>query len=266
MKPRHQWEKVAAAPVPSPPALAVVDSAAGRETRLEELGERVRECRRCRLGKTRTNVVFGSGSASARLMLVGEAPGYHEDQLGLPFVGHAGKLLEKLLGRIGLKREDVFIANVLKCRPPGNRDPQPEEISLCRSFLEEQIDIICPLAVCTLGNFATKLISGKPDGITRVRGKTQPLPGKEDTVLFPMFHPAAALYTPANLKVLERDFDNLGKIIGISPGVEDSQKPQAGIEATHIKNSESQVLLEVNAETPVKPSESQVEPEQLGLF
>ncbi len=180
---------------------------------MREIQERVRVCRHCALSEGRTNPVFGAGSAAARLMFAGEAPGYHEDLQGVPFVGQAGKLLDKLLARIGLSRRDVYIANVLKCRPPGNRDPQTEEIEMCRAFLEEQISIIEPVVICSLGNFATKLLSGKPDGISRVRGRTQPLAGRE-ALLFPVYHPAAALYTPGNLKVLESDFDLLAGLLG----------------------------------------------------
>ena len=121
----------------------------------------------------RTQVVFGSGSPDADLMFVGEAPGFHEDQQGVPFVGQAGKLLDKLLGGIGLTRADVFVANVLKCRPPGNRDPLPEEIAACEPHLFRQIELIEPKLVATLGNFATKLLSGRPAGITRVHGQEQ---------------------------------------------------------------------------------------------
>ena len=128
---------------------------------------------RCPLSATRTQVVFGSGDPNAELMFVGEAPGFHEDQQGVPFVGQAGQLLEKLLNGIGLSRTDVYIANVLKCRPPGNRDPQPEEIEACESHLFRQIELIKPTLVATLGNFATKLLSGKPAGITRVHGVPQ---------------------------------------------------------------------------------------------
>ena len=138
---------------------------------------------------------------------MGEAPGFHEDQQGYPFVGQAGKLLEKLLGGIGLQRSDVYIANVLKCRPPGNRDPQPDEIEACESHLFRQIELIQPRVVATLGNFATKLLTGKPTGITRVHGQEQwTNVGGNRVLLYPLYHPAAALYTPAMLKVLEEDF------------------------------------------------------------
>ena len=159
---------------------------------------------RCPLSATRTQVVFGSGDANAELMFVGEAPGFHEDQQGVPFVGQAGQLLEKLLNGIGLSRTDVYIANVLKCRPPGNRDPQPEEIEACESHLFRQIELIKPTLVATLGNFATKLLSGKPTGITRVHGVPQQVTlGGNAVTLYPLYHPAAALYTRSMLSVLE---------------------------------------------------------------
>jgi DNA polymerase len=151
-------------------------------------------------------------------MFVGEAPGFHEDQQGKPFVGQAGKLLDKLLAGIGLEREQVYIANVLKCRPPGNRDPQPDEIEACEGHLFRQISLIEPTVVATLGNFATKLLSGKPTGITRVHGVEQEATlGGRRVLLYPLYHPAAALYTPAMLKVLEEDFRRLPDLLGRSP-------------------------------------------------
>jgi DNA polymerase len=172
-------------------------------------------CTRCALAQGRTQVVFGSGSPDADLMFVGEAPGFHEDQQGIPFVGQAGKLLDKLLGGIGLTRADVFVANVLKCRPPGNRDPLPEEIAACEPHLFRQIELIQPRLVATLGNFATKLLSGKPAGITKVHGYEQEVTlGSRTVLLYPLFHPAAALYTPSMLKVLEQDFARIPEILG----------------------------------------------------
>jgi uracil-DNA glycosylase len=172
-------------------------------------------CTRCRLAQGRTQVVFGSGSPTADLMFVGEAPGFHEDKQGVPFVGQAGKLLEGLLNGVGLRREDVFIANVLKCRPPGNRDPQPDEIEACEPHLFRQIELIEPTVIATLGNFATKLLSGRPDGITRVHGREQRLTiAGRSVLLYPLYHPAAALYTPAMLKVLESDFARLPGLLG----------------------------------------------------
>jgi DNA polymerase len=160
-------------------------------------------------------VVFGAGNPHADLMLVGEAPGFHEDKQGVPFVGQAGKLLEGLLAGVELRREDVYIANVLKCRPPGNRDPQPDEIEACEPHLFRQIELIEPRVIATLGNFATKLLSGRPLGITRVHGQEQELTiAGRSVLLYPIYHPAAALYTPAMLKVLESDFARLPELMG----------------------------------------------------
>ena len=177
--------------------------------------DEVSGCTRCRLAQGRTQVVFGAGSPTADLMFVGEAPGFHEDKQGIPFVGQAGKLLEKLLAGIGLGRQDVFVANVLKCRPPGNRDPQPDEIEACEPHLFRQIELIEPVVIATLGNFATKLLSGRPTGITRVHGQEQEaVLGGRKVLLYPLYHPAAALYTPAMLKVLESDFARLPELLG----------------------------------------------------
>lgn len=181
---------------------------------LVALRDAVSVCTRCALASTRTQVVFGSGSPTARLMFVGEAPGFHEDKQGVPFVGAAGTLLGKLLEGIGLSRADVFICNVLKCRPPDNRDPRPEEIEACESHLFRQIELIAPLVVATLGNFATKLLSGRPDGITRVHGREQDVVlGGRRIVLYPLYHPAAALYTPRMIEVLEADFRRLPELL-----------------------------------------------------
>ncbi len=189
-------------------------------TDLEAFGRHVAGCTRCRLAQGRTQVVFGAGDPNADLMFVGEAPGFHEDKQGIPFVGQAGQLLEKLLAGIGLDRGSVYIANVLKCRPPGNRDPAPDEIEACEGHLFRQIELIQPRVVATLGNFATKLLSGKPAGITRVHGAEQDVTlGGSRVLLYPLYHPAAALYTPAMLKVLEEDFARLPEILG-RPAVE----------------------------------------------
>ena len=172
-------------------------------------------CTRCRLAQGRTQVVFGSGNPHADLMFVGEAPGFHEDKQGVPFVGQAGKLLDGLLSGIGLTRDEVFVANVLKCRPPGNRDPQQDEIESCEPHLFRQIELIEPRVIATLGNFATKLLSGSPVGITRVHGQERPLTiAGRSVLLYPLYHPAAALYTPAMLKVLESDFARLPELLG----------------------------------------------------
>ncbi|MGH3055795.1 MAG: uracil-DNA glycosylase, partial [Gaiellaceae bacterium] len=137
---------------------------------LEEYAAATASCTRCRLAQGRTQVVFGSGNPHADLMFVGEAPGFHEDKQGVPFVGQAGKLLDGLLAGTGISRDDVFVGNVLKCRPPGNRDPQQDEIESCEPHLFRQIELIEPKVIATLGNFATKLLSGKQIGITRVHG------------------------------------------------------------------------------------------------
>jgi uracil-DNA glycosylase family 4 len=195
-----------------------VPTSESRRTELVTLFDAVSSCTACSLAETRTQVVFGAGNADAELMFVGEAPGFHEDQQGLPFVGAAGKLLERLLGDIGLSREDVFIGNVLKCRPPGNRDPQADEVGACQNHLFRQIELIQPRIVATLGNFATKLLSGSPAGITRVHGVEQSVRlGNSDVLLYPIYHPAAALYTRAMLGVLEEDFARLPQLLGREP-------------------------------------------------
>ena len=190
--------------------------------------------------------MFGAGDAAANLMFVGEAPGFHEDKQGYPFVGQAGKLLDKLLGGIGLTRDQVYIANVLKCRPPGNRDPMPDEIEACESHLFRQISLIEPRLIATLGNFATKLLSGQQYGITKVHGRAQEtVLGGRRVTLYPLYHPAAALYTPAMLKTLEEDFARIPALIAdepVSPGREATVLP---------------------AEAPTAP---EPQAEQLGLF
>ncbi|HVA29858.1 MAG TPA: uracil-DNA glycosylase [Gaiellaceae bacterium] len=199
-----------------------------RTDELQAYADSVAGCTRCRLARGRTQVVFGSGNPHADLMFVGEAPGFHEDKQGLPFVGQAGKLLEKLLAQIGLQRSDVYIANTLKCRPPGNRNPQPDEIEQCESHLFRQIELIEPRIVATLGNFATKLLSGKPLGITRVHGQEQQTTiGGRSVLLYPLYHPAAALYTPAMLKVLESDFARLPELLG--PSLDPAAPPEPAL-------------------------------------
>ena len=174
-------------------------------------------CVRCPLAETRTQVVFGSGDPGAELMIVGEAPGFHEDQGGLPFAGRAGELLARLLAGIGFAREDVYLANVLKCRPPQNRDPLEGEIAACEPHLFRQVELVRPRVVATLGNFATKLLSGRSFGITRVHGQEhEVLLGGTAVILYPLYHPAAALYTPSMLKALEDDFARLPVLLGRS--------------------------------------------------
>jgi DNA polymerase len=185
-----------------------------RREKLVALYREVASCARCPLAETRTKAVFGSGNADADLMFVGEAPGAEEDRQGLPFVGRAGQLLSELLGEIGLTREDVFIANVLKSRPPGNRDPLPNEIEACKPYLWRQIELIEPRVIATLGNFATKLLTGNPAGITRVHGAPQVHElGGRTVFVFPLLHPAAALRTPAMKDTLQEDFAKLPPLL-----------------------------------------------------
>jgi len=199
---------------------------------LADLRREAEACERCLLADTRTRVVFGEGDPHADLMFVGEAPGYHEDQQGRPFVGQAGKLLEQLLATIGLTREQVYIANVLKSRPPNNRDPRPEEIEACEPFLLRQIELIAPRVICTLGNFSTKLLSGSQTGITRVHGIPQRTTiASRDLYLYPIFHPAAALYTPAMLATLKEDVLRLPEVLGLPLAGDDGAGDDGAVDA-----------------------------------
>jgi len=193
--------------------VSATDAAARREE-LVALYKEVSKCTKCPLHETRTKAVFGAGNADADLMFVGEAPGAEEDRQGLPFVGRAGQFLNELLVEIGLSREEVFICNVLKSRPPNNRDPLPTEIAACEPYLFEQVRLIQPRVVCTLGNFATKLLTGNPTGITRVRGvpQTHDLGGRT-VYLLPIFHPAAGLRTPAVKEQLREDFATIPALL-----------------------------------------------------
>lgn len=159
---------------------------------LEQLAEVAAGCTRCPLSDGRTTVVFGTGDPDADLMLVGEGPGAEEDRQGLPFVGRSGKLLDELLAQeVGLDRSAVYIANVVKCRPPDNRDPQPEEIAACRPYLQRQVELVAPRVLVTLGNFATKVLLDTKEGITRLRGRRYAW--GDGVVLVPTYHPAALL-------------------------------------------------------------------------
>jgi DNA polymerase len=195
-----------------------VPSSQERREALKAVYEQARGCARCsELAATRQTVVFGAGNADADLMFVGEAPGANEDKQGLPFVGQAGKLLDKLLAEIGLERGDVFITNVLRCRPPGNRDPRPEEIENCQEYLLRTVELIEPRVICTLGNFSTKLLRGDPAGITRVHGRPEVRPiGRRAVRLYPIYHPAAALYTPRMLETLREDFSRLPALLALA--------------------------------------------------
>jgi DNA polymerase len=189
-----------------------------------ELRDRALVCTACRLAESRTNVVFGVGDPEARLMLVGEAPGKNEDLQGEPFVGAAGQLLDELLAGIEIKREEVYIANVLKCRPPGNRDPKEDEIDSCKGYLREQIRLIGPDVVVTLGNFATKLLTPTEMGITRMRGRR--FNWWLGATLIPTFHPAAALRGRPQVKEqMQEDFALVARVLAESSAEADEPDP-----------------------------------------
>ncbi len=173
---------------------------------LEELERFLKGCLRCGLGRGRTNLVFGTGDPFARVMFVGEGPGFYEDKQGEPFVGQAGQFLDQLLASIGLRREQVYIANCVKCRPPGNRDPLPEELEACTPFLFKQVELIAPRIICTLGNFATRTLLQTTAGITALHGRRF---RRGDRVFVPLFHPAAALHKPPLKSILIEDFQLL---------------------------------------------------------
>jgi uracil-DNA glycosylase len=228
-------------------------SADERREELKAVFRQASVCERCpQLASSRQTVVFGSGNADADLMFIGEAPGANEDKRGLPFVGQAGRLLETLLGEIGLERGDVFIANVLKCRPPNNRDPMPGEIEACQDYLRRQVDLIEPRVICTLGNFSTKLLRGDPTGITRLHGRPEVRTvGTRAVRLYPLYHPAAALYTPSTLETLREDFSRIPDLLALPV-------PEV---------SEPQERPEPAEEEPVAVVAGVTEPErQLGLF
>src|SRR3954447_18195889 len=225
-----------------------------RREALKLVYEQARGCTRCpEFVATRTQVVFGAGNADADLMFVGEAPGANEDRMGLPFGGQAGKLLDQLLNEVGLQRADVFVANVLKCRPPGNRDPHPIEIENCQEYLWRQLELIEPRVVCTLGNFATKLLRGDNAGITRVHGRDEErVIGTRAVRLYPLYHPAAARYTPRMLEVLREDFARIPSLLALDP----PEQPAP----------EEPVVVPVEAEVRAVPGLEEPLVDQLGLF
>ena len=225
---------------------AMARSAAERREDLVAILKEARGCTRCTLARGRTQVVFGAGNADAELMFVGEAPGFHEYQHGIPFVGRAGQLLDELLAEKGMGRDEVFIANVLMCRPPGNRDPEAGEIATCQPYLMAKIELIEPSVICTLGNFATKLLSGSSAGITRVHGQPQLRElGGRTVRLYPLFHPAAALRTPRVKEQLREDFARLPALLA------EGKPPQPH---------------EPLPEPPPEPVRSARAADQLGLF
>jgi uracil-DNA glycosylase family 4 len=238
-------------------------SASERREALKEVLAQARDCTRCpELSQTRKTVVFGAGNADADLMFIGEAPGASEDEQGVPFVGRAGKLLDRLLEEIGLARSEVFIANTLMCRPPGNRDPQPIEIENCHDYLLRKVELIQPNVICTLGNFSTKLLRGDPAGITRVHGQPEVLElGRRAVRLYPIFHPAAALYTPRMLETLREDFMRLPDLLALG-APEQPQPLEVGA-----MEPESPPEAAANATPPQGDLEGlAAQADQLGLF
>ena len=185
---------------------------------LEEAALDASTCTRCRLSQGRTQVVYGVGDPNADLMFIGEAPGFHEDKQGEPFVGAAGQLLNQLLGEIGIAREDVYINNVILCRPPGNRDPLPDELEACKPWLDERVALIDPAVVVTLGNWATRYILGKQVSISRVRGQRFPWSGR---TVIPTFHPAAVLHgggqASNQMTALRADFQEIRRALEERP-------------------------------------------------
>jgi uracil-DNA glycosylase family 4 len=222
-----------------------------RASALEAVAAEAAVCVRCPLSEGRTHVVFGEGNPDAELVLVGEAPGFHEDREGTPFAGRARELLARLLTPVGLSLDDAYLATVLKCRPPGNRDPLPAETAACEPYLYRQLELIRPSVVAPLGSFATALLSGRALGITRVHGQEQPVTlGGRTVTLYPLFHPAAALYTPTMLEVLERDVARLPELLGAADAV-----PEPAVEPP-ARRATDDVELGTRARQPV----------QLGLF
>jgi uracil-DNA glycosylase family 4 len=234
---------------------------------LEQLAAQAAACTRCRLHASRTQVVFGDGNPHADLMFVGEAPGFHEDRQGLPFVGPSGQLLNRLLAGIGLRRQDVYICNVVKSRPPGNRDPQPDEIAACREWLDGQIRLIDPKVIVTLGNFASKTLLETSTGITRLRGSTYPFQGR---LLLPTFHPSAALRADTSgrtenrtLRAMEEDFQALAKLLREqrpAPAPPSAPPPPAP------PPSVSAPPAPAGVPDPTPAEQAEPEGEQLGLF
>ena len=240
--------------------LVPMRSAEERREELKAVYRQASVCTRCpQLAASRQTVVFGSGNADADLMFVGEAPGANEDKQGVPFVGQAGKLLDQLLGEIGLTRADVFVVNTLKCRPPGNRDPLPQEIDNCQDYLFRQLELIEPKVVCTLGNFSTKLLRADPaTGITRLHGREEVrVIGPRAVRLYPIYHPAAALYTRSLLDTLRADFARLPELLAQDPPPQ-PEPPEPPEPEPVVEEPELVAEIEASAEDPAES--------QLGLF
>lgn len=216
-------------------------------------------------------MVFGAGNADADLMFIGEAPGANEDRMGLPFVGQAGKLLDKLLAEIGLQRGDVFIANTLKCRPPNNRDPHPNEIESCQVYLRRQVTLIEPTVICTLGNFSTKLLRADSTGISRLHGQQEVrVIGSRAVRLYPLYHPAAALYTPSTLETLRADFHRIPQLLEMGapeqPAVAERADEEPAPEELEILRAEAEMAPGAG-EADRAPTTAEADPAvQLGLF
>ncbi|MFQ5944959.1 MAG: uracil-DNA glycosylase family protein [Anaerolineae bacterium] len=191
---------------------------------LSQLHEEVRVCPRCILSQSRKHAVPGDGPEQVEILLVGEAPGFHEDQQGLPFVGPAGHLLDELLEGIGISRDKVYITNVVKCRPPGNRDPQPEEIEACRPYLERQIEMLKPKLIVTLGRVSTQQFFPNAK-ISQIRGRPRKVGGM---VYYPVYHPAAALHQPRWRRTVEEDFQRIPEVLERAPLLPDEQPETAG--------------------------------------
>jgi uracil-DNA glycosylase len=221
-------------------------NASERAAALDAVALEAAGCVRCPLSEGRTQVVFGEGDPDADLALVGESPGFHEDREGTPFAGRARELLQRLLGEVGLSLEEIYLATVLKCRPPGNRDPLPEETVSCEPYLYRQLELVRPRVVASLGSFATALLSGRAMGITRVHGQEQEVTlGGRVVTLYPLYHPAAALYTPSMLAVLERDIARLPALLA-----SDATPSELALAASTVSRAEPAALR----------------PVQLGLF
>jgi len=189
---------------------------------LTELYEDVANCQECILAQGRKNSVPGEGPENAEIVFIGEGPGFHEDQQGRPFVGAAGNLLEELLESIGLRREDVYICNVIKCRPPGNRDPSPEEIEACKKFLDRQVEIISPRMIVTLGRISMeRYFPGAK--ISQIHGQPRKIGG---TIHYPMYHPAAALHQPKWRQVVKDDMSRIPQLLAQSDGIAEVDLPQ----------------------------------------
>ena len=195
-------------------------------SQLSELALEIADCKKCILSKSRTKSVPGEGPENAAVMFIGEGPGFHEDKQGRPFVGAAGQFLEELLAGIGMKREDVFIGNVVKCRPPGNRDPMPDEIEACRFYLDRQIELLNPKVVVTLGRYS--MARWFPNAkISAIHGQPRKIEGR---LIVPMFHPAAALHQPSLRKDVEADFRKLPEILAQFEQLDDTQPPPPEVE------------------------------------